>query len=922
MYSLGIVEKAFLGIALALDTFVYGLITSAYKIFMAIASAELLSSEAYQSIAEKVYVIIGVGMLFVLAYAILKAIIDPDQLSKGDMAGGKMLKSIAICVIGLIVTPLIFNLAYLAQGKMLEDDILGKLFFRTGTDKSVVTVEGVGDVNFDEALHTTGGGVAATSVWMAFFYPADGEDPEEIIADPDIIRLNAAAGAAACTAVAVGAGALAVGLSIFTLGTSLLIGGAVVGACMWNASNQFEAADQAEAAMGEYDDISLTDAYNLTASGGNFGIYQGFIDPLDDDKIKYTWFVSTVCGGFVAYAFACYAIDMGVRAAKLAYYQIIAPIPLILSVLPKNGDRVGKYVKGVLTTFLDVFVRISVVYITIYIIAHLNELFSSMGAFAENSGLTDVEQLIALALLIIGLVLFAKQAPKFIAETFGLNGNVGLDGLNLMKKLRDGEVFTAGSMIGSSMKSGVQGAVAGWKRGGEKGRGGLGKMVGAMGTAMGGVGSGAVRSGVSRFRNGKPVQNFKDMNDNISKTSRTVADKRKNRYDWEDENPEFKDKVKNIGKRVKDAAYAWAVGDVDLSREQADIKFAGAANGLIDSTREEAFKKDPTTKSLAKEEERLSEPLSRYREGWSEETRNQELRKRMDADTRYKREEAAYIAAKADLDSKQEAVDAAKEAVETARSRGADAATISALEATLRTKNGEYTTSKANFDTVSGSFESYRDGIIRGVDAVAMMDDEEFAKASIERQNKIKAVRDKKEAAADAYVAEQLADPNSIIRNQIQTFLQDNSEYISKNSSREIVLRINPDGTQEKIKVGDLISEAFGASAVNNAIVDGTAILSGNSIKVTGQDDVSSTYKMQITRADDGKISVNYVDQSNPTITLTKEQFSELLVQSKSAEADTNVTKAGKRGKDAKRTIPLTQEYMDKVTRKRKEEKK
>ena len=56
-----------------------------------------------------------------------------------------------------------------------------------------------------------------------------------------------------------------------------------------------------------------------------------------------------------------------------------------------------------------------------------------------------------------------------------------------MKKLRDGEVFTAGSMIGSSVKSGVQGAVAGWKRGGENGKFGR-KMMGAMGSAFAGAG--------------------------------------------------------------------------------------------------------------------------------------------------------------------------------------------------------------------------------------------------------------------------------------------------------------------------------------------------------------------------------------------------------------------------------------------------
>lgn len=579
MYSLGIIEKGFLGIILSLDSFVYSLITSAYKIFMAIASAELLSSEAYQNIAEKVYIIIGVGMLFVLAYAILKAIIDPDQLSKGDMAGGKMLKSIAIAVIGLIVTPLIFNLAYVAQGKMLEDDILGKLFFRT--ENSTVPVAGVGDVNYDEALHHTGGAVAATSVWQAFFYPADGENPDEIIADAEVVRMNANIAAGVCAASAVGTIAGIVS-GFFTAGVGWVMAGASVLACV-NAAVQDSNADDVEEAIGEDGEISLTEAFAMTSSGESFTIFQGFIEPIDEGKIKYTWFVSTVCGAFVAYAFACYAIDMGVRAAKLAYYQIIAPIPLILSVLPKNGDRVGKYVKGVMTTFLDVFVRISVVYIVIYIIAHLNELFSRVGVFASDSNLSNVEQMIAMALLILGLVLFAKQAPKFIAETFGLNGGVGLDGLNIMKKLRDGEVFTAGSMIGSSMKSGVQGAVAGWKR--NDGKKFHQKLFGAAGSSLASAASGGVRSGVGRLRSGKPVANSREMRDNITRTTNEVADKRRNREQFMKENPTMGSQVAAKWGDIKDSAYKWAAGDIDTSYDDGYLALGSKLQKHLDDTR-------------------------------------------------------------------------------------------------------------------------------------------------------------------------------------------------------------------------------------------------------------------------------------------------------------------------------------------------
>ena len=331
MYSLGIVTEAFLGIILTLDTWVYSLISSAYKIFMAIASARILQEDAYKAIAEKVYIIVGVGMLFVLAYAILKAIVDPDQTSKGDMSGGKIVKSIAIAVIGLIVTPMVFNLCYMAQGKILEDDILGKLFFRT--EQSIDTIKDTNqndtgiEFNYDEALHNTGGAITATSVWQAFFYPAEGEDASEIIADPEIAKLEAAGWTAGCAAL----GVATVVSAFYSFGLTLVVGGAATLSC-FTAHQKGEAADKIAEAAGDDGEVSLQEAYMLASAGHGFAIFQAFVEPIDEGQIKYTWFISTVCGVFVAYAFATYAIDMGLRAAKLAYYQVIAPKPIILQV--------------------------------------------------------------------------------------------------------------------------------------------------------------------------------------------------------------------------------------------------------------------------------------------------------------------------------------------------------------------------------------------------------------------------------------------------------------------------------------------------------------------------------------------------------------------------------------------------------------
>ena len=176
IYPLFLIEalkEGFIGILLTLDTLIYSLISSSFKVFMAIAGARLLSSDAYFEIANKIYIIVGVLMLFVLSYAILKGIVDPDNATKGEF-GPKMIKNVIIAVVGLAISPVIFNLMYQAQGLILEQDVLGKIFFRMDNTEKISTsgTVDVGDnsvnvsteVNPDEYVKTIGGAVTAVNL--------------------------------------------------------------------------------------------------------------------------------------------------------------------------------------------------------------------------------------------------------------------------------------------------------------------------------------------------------------------------------------------------------------------------------------------------------------------------------------------------------------------------------------------------------------------------------------------------------------------------------------------------------------------------------------------------------------------------------------------------------------------------------------
>lgn len=473
MYLLSIgdlISKGIAGVILLLDCIIYSLISSAYKIFMAVASARLLSSDAYSTIANNLYAIVGVVMLFVLAYAIIRSIMDPDQATKGELSGGKLVKSVAIAVIGLAITPTIFEYLYQAQGLFVEHDVIGKIFFRN-FDSNELDLNSAGintsadDTCQDQDTQTAktncyvksiGGAVAATSIWTAFFHAAEGYEATEIKIKASDFYVQAAGYAVAGLLTAAGVIGVMAAANAWNPVGWLLAGVAVVCGIAGAISSSNSGNQVNELTGGE--EFSLADAYAFSSSGNGFSIFTGFLSKYQDDgEIEYLWGVSTIVGLFALYSFVSFTIDMGVRAAKLAYYQIIAPIPIILQVLPKFKENFKKYTQSLISTFMEIFVRISVVYIVVYIICHLTDLFSSTAQLWGNQNLNFAERALAMALLIMGLIIFAQTAPKIISESLGLGGNAFGEFKGLREKLGKGGFFSAMSLGGSAFRGAQNG---------------------------------------------------------------------------------------------------------------------------------------------------------------------------------------------------------------------------------------------------------------------------------------------------------------------------------------------------------------------------------------------------------------------------------------------------------------------------------
>lgn len=973
MWTLGILEfgaegiaKAVIGILLFIDSLIFGLICSSFRVFTAIAGARLLSSDAYTAIANKIYVIIGVVMLFVLAYAIIRAIIDPDQMTKGDLSAPKIIKNVVVAVIGLAIAPVLFNMMYQAQGLFLEHDVLVKIFFRTDQDNINLGSQSVGDTQVDigtiypnQEIDRVGGSVTALSLWTAFFYP-----DAEAGATSDNISVNTAD-----YYVSIGAGVLcgvaavvAIVATIGTFGMGTLLAGAAAGAVCAGAAS--EVAKNVDLGLG--DEMTLSQAYNVASTTADFGVFITFSDFVVDGQIKYIAVVSTICGGFICYAFVSFTIDMGVRAAKLAYYQIIAPIPLILQVLPKWKDTFSKYLREVINTFIEVFVRISVVYIIIYIICHLGDLFSNMGALFGNKDLNFFEASFAYALLIIGLVIFAKQAPKLISETFGLKS--GSMSLGIGKKLAEGGVYTAGGAIGGAVTT----AMNNYKK---RKKENDPIAPGALRSAAAGFISGAVRGGIAA----KDAKKFSDMRtaaSNGAYAASKARDKhdsnRKRKFDALD--PEMQKRItdaqnqldaaeaeldaaieSNDDARIEAAANAreraaielnkargysykkamlkvgieqkkddfkeayekWSVGSVDLSREEADINFAKALKKTKDDARDVAYGKDSRTKSYKQQYERAqAREIDEYREGWNKQSFDAAVQEQVSSEL-------------SDLTSKRLLRQNALDELQRARTNGADADTILSLE-------NAYNAAVAGESTALTNFNIAKDRVVRDLEKVAKRDKSELAIARADLQREVDLLKDLMEASADEYVASQIGVVGSDVNNIITGFLDSQADYIKANSTRGIATEVDSLGNVVKSETISEMLSSLGRDVINSRIIDVNVARNNDVFKMeidSGVDSGSYEYRYDATNNEYKRwkkdASGEFVDEgvnfrTFDEITADVYKYSGERHNGRPVgvkfEANTASTRISKHGKNASNALPATTDYRSKVTRKRKAE--
>ncbi len=394
-----------------LDGIIYGFIDYAYKMMVYLSRLVILDSEQIADITDRIYLILGIIMLFKVAFSLVSYLASPDDFTNGEKGISNIVKRIVISLIMLTFVGNVFNIAYRFQGIILEDNIIPNF------------VLGSSDNDSDNALATAGQSISF-QVFSGFFQlnPITSADNPCTVAENGTIDCQDG-----------------------------------------DAGLDVDEVEKLELAYNNKDISYLLSMVNVSVSseGKDHGSWTGWFSD-GFYAFNYSVLISTIVGVIVLLIFVSFVFDVVIRLAKLTFLQVIAPIPIISYVDPKGGDKIFKsWVKEVTSTYLSLFIKLTVVFFAIYLCTQVTEF--GIGFFDVNTGETvpvtngGFQHSLAVALVIIGILLFAKEAPKLLESLFGMKGSFTL---NPMKRLRQIPVV---SKVGTGVAARVTGGITGMR---------------------------------------------------------------------------------------------------------------------------------------------------------------------------------------------------------------------------------------------------------------------------------------------------------------------------------------------------------------------------------------------------------------------------------------------------------------------------
>lgn len=471
-------QKEIVSLFLWIDSIGYRLFSIFYKTFIKLAQQEMFKMNAFEKLYDSIYIIFGVVALFLVAYMILKMIINPE-LEKGSKEIKDMIFRFILSMMLICLLPTMFDFLKDFQNALLEYNVVPKILLNNeiilnyedefGNQVGESEFINAEDYNLTTEVMETRANQMVAIIINGLMYPLnssdddyDGEPAEKVwYEDPDgnggyykylksdgkewttdvtewwdssakgwTVGIGCALGATGALIITIatsGIGSFSFGLAAVACGGAGLVaygGGELIAAV--NAK--------------EY---TWTNALQAITTKGDFSQITLFAKAIVDGEFHYTMILSTIVVGVLVWLMINFCFDVVVRTAKLLFYQLLAPLCFLLSCLPKKRDLLTNWLKLVLTTWFEIFIRVGCICAVVLLVGAL-----------DLDNLTSFFHPIISTFVILGLVIFAKQIPKLLKEVTGIDsGNMKL---GIRDKLKEGS-FGLSSAAGTLARKTIAG---------------------------------------------------------------------------------------------------------------------------------------------------------------------------------------------------------------------------------------------------------------------------------------------------------------------------------------------------------------------------------------------------------------------------------------------------------------------------------
>jgi hypothetical protein len=377
------VRDAWYNLCIIIDNLIYSMVSYSYRIFLLLANGTPFKYDDYKAITLRIYVVLGIIMMFVMTYELFILIINPDDTKNSNP--GKLIINICLTVVVLVLLPTLFGFLANTQNAFLNNDFLGKLILGTGYDTSgsSTSCDGSSDTI------RRGGNMIAGQVFQSFFVPADGKDAADIKTD--------------------------------------------------EGDGSFVCLTQSNGVPLKSSD--LQSAFNCASTYGNFDVFYKFSGRAAEGDITFNALFSILAGVFLCYVIISFCFDLGIRVVKIAFLQLIAPIPVILRIIPKGKDIFNNWFKMLISVYLEAFVRIASMYLGVFLIALFLKSDTTWISNCENNKFL---LLLAKAFVIMGIFASIKILPEMLKKLFPGMDSGGMK-LGIKDKLAAGGAFMAGA---------------------------------------------------------------------------------------------------------------------------------------------------------------------------------------------------------------------------------------------------------------------------------------------------------------------------------------------------------------------------------------------------------------------------------------------------------------------------------------------